>query len=351
MKKFISILLSLSIFCSAVLAGFTANANTMDTAAVLLLGQQANVTVSSEIGKTVKQWFRFECYQSGYYELYSSNYAVTDGNIYVTVYDANKNVVDFYANPNLNTSFSFASYLNSGVVYYYLVETDGSACALSLSIKSHIHTFSAAQAIAAVADDDATLREDGGVRYNCTGCGYYYFSEAYYYPQSLVISTEKQFYDGNEKTPAVTVYDRLGNVISPYEYAVSYEKNVNPGKAYVTVTFTSSRYSGELSKSFFIYPKKMKVLSLTSSSPTKMTLKWEKDTTVTGYEIKYSTSKKFYKSKTKTVTVAKNSASSKAITGLVKNKKYYVRVRAYKVYKNTYKYGAWSDVMSVKTKK
>ena len=50
-----------------------------------------------------------------------------------------------------------------------------------------------------------------------------------------------------------------------------------------------------------------------------MTINWNKNTAVTGYQIQYSTDKKF-KSGVKTITVNKNSTKSKTITKL-KSKK------------------------------
>ena len=79
---------------------------------------------------------------------------------------------------------------------------------------------------------------------------------------------------------------------------------------------------------------------------------WKKLTGVNGYQIQYSTDKKFVKN-TKTVTIKKNAASA-TVKKLKANKKYYVRVRSYK---NAKMYGEpfifyspWSKVKSVKIK-
>ncbi|MGN0522144.1 MAG: fibronectin type III domain-containing protein, partial [Eubacterium sp.] len=77
---------------------------------------------------------------------------------------------------------------------------------------------------------------------------------------------------------------------------------------------------------------------------------WKKLTTqTTGYQIQYSTSSKF--TKAKTVTVSKNSTTSKTISKLKANKKYYVRVRTYKTVDGKKIYSAWSKAKSVTTKK
>lgn len=83
-------------------------------------------------------------------------------------------------------------------------------------------------------------------------------------------------------------------------------------------------------------------------------LTWKK-ASVSGYEIQYSTSKSFAKSKTKTVQVSgsKNVYTIKKLTG---GKKYYVKIRAYKNYtdelgQKVKAYGKWSSVVSKMTKK
>ena len=79
-----------------------------------------------------------------------------------------------------------------------------------------------------------------------------------------------------------------------------------------------------------IKPKKQSISSIKSKSKKKIALKWKKDSTVTGYQIQYSTSKKYTKKATKTITIKKKSTTSKTISKLKSKKKYYVRIRAYK---------------------
>lgn len=78
----------------------------------------------------------------------------------------------------------------------------------------------------------------------------------------------------------------------------------------------------------------------------KVTIKKVKG--ATKYQIKYSTSKKFTKKATKTVTTKK---TTKTIKKLKKNKKYYVKVRAYKKVNGKKYYGKWSKVKTVKKSK
>jgi len=68
-----------------------------------------------------------------------------------------------------------------------------------------------------------------------------------------------------------------------------------------------------------------------------------------GYQIQYATNKKFTKNK-KTVTVKGGKTVKKEIKKLKKGKKYYVRVRAYKVINGKKVYSTWSNTKAVKVK-
>ena len=78
---------------------------------------------------------------------------------------------------------------------------------------------------------------------------------------------------------------------------------------------------------------------------------WKKQKTqTTGYEVQYSTNKKF-KSGNKKVTIKKNKTTSSTVKKLKAKKKYYVRIRTYKTVKGKKIYSDWSKVKNVKTKK
>ena len=115
----------------------------------------------------------------------------------------------------------------------------------------------------------------------------------------------------------------------------------------MTVTLKGN-YTGTVKKTFTILPKNTAISKLTASKNT-VTVKWRKQTKQTaGYEIQYSTSSKFTKKTTKTVKVTKNSTTSKKITKLKAKKKYYVRIRTYKVVSGKKYYSKWSSKKSVK---
>ena len=121
------------------------------------------------------------------------------------------------------------------------------------------------------------------------------------------------------------------------------------GKKYVykVVAFAGTGKS-TLSKSKTIYlVKQPAISSVTNSAAGKMTVKWAKNSTATGYEIQYSTSSTFASGK-KTVTATGASTVSKVIGSLTKGKTYYVRLRTYKTVSGTKYYSAWSAKKSLK---
>ena len=77
-----------------------------------------------------------------------------------------------------------------------------------------------------------------------------------------------------------------------------------------------------------------------------ITIKWKKKSSITGYQIQYSTDSKFKKEK-KSIKTKNAKTVSKKITKLKAAKKYYVRIRTYK----GKKYSKWSKVKSIKTPK
>ena len=76
------------------------------------------------------------------------------------------------------------------------------------------------------------------------------------------------------------------------------------------------------------------------------TVKWKKKSSITGYQIQYSTNSKF-KKENKSIKIKSAKTGSKKITKLKAAKKYYVRIRTYK----GKKYSKWSKVKSAKISK
>ena len=117
--------------------------------------------------------------------------------------------------------------------------------------------------------------------------------------------------------------------------------------------FSNSPYRLKVSSYSSITPKKTSVNGKIAAKSRGFTVKWKKVSKgITGYQIQYSTSKKFTNKTTKTVSKSKTSLKVKKLKA---NKKYYVRVRTYKTYningENVKVYSGWSKVKTVKTKR
>ena len=87
--------------------------------------------------------------------------------------------------------------------------------------------------------------------------------------------------------------------------------------------------------------KKAKIKAVTRIKRKKATVVWKKVSGANGYEVKYATKKNFKKAKTVTVKATKGKV---VIKKLKAKKKYYVKVRAYKMHRGQKYYGAYSKV-------
>ena len=99
----------------------------------------------------------------------------------------------------------------------------------------------------------------------------------------------------------------------------------------------------EVAKPKSVSPKKVK------SAKKAVSVEWKKVSGVKGYQIQVATDKKFKKNK-KTVTIKKQKTTKTTVKKLKAKKKYYVRVRTYKIMNGKKVYSSWSKVKSVKTK-
>lgn len=199
----------------------------------------------------------------------------------------------------------------------------------------------------------ATTSKDGSIIEKCKGCGEIKSQKVIYAAKTVSLKTSKYVYNKKARKPSVTVKDSKGTVIPKDSYSVTYKNNKNVGRADVTVTLKGN-YKGTLTKTFDILPKGTGISKL-KGSVKGFKATWKKQSTQTsGYEIQYSTNKKFTKKASKIKAVAKKTAKSKSITGLKAKKTYYVRIRTYKKVKINGKlkkmYSSWSKAKKVTTK-
>ena len=88
-----------------------------------------------------------------------------------------------------------------------------------------------------------------------------------------------------------------------------------------------------------VAPKKQRI-ALNNKKAAQLTVKWNKNKKVSGYEFVYANNKSFKKAKT----VRKANATSYTVKKLKSGKTYYVKARAYKTVSGKRIYGAFSAV-------
>ena len=180
---------------------------------------------------------------------------------------------------------------------------------------------------------------------------------------SVAVSTEKA---DEGQTVTITVTPDSGYTLEALTVKDANGKEialtaVEVGKTY-TFTMPSSNVSVEASfvKEETEVPE-VKVVAKAIKKLTKgtksFTVTWTKASktsrqNITGYQIRYSTSKKFDKTVAaiKYKTVNKNTATNVTVKKLKKNTKYYVQLRTYKTVDGVKYYSAWSKTKSIKTK-
>jgi len=105
---------------------------------------------------------------------------------------------------------------------------------------------------------------------------------------------------------------------------------------------TRTVYGKWSNKKKFTEMQKVKLTSAAPGAYKKAVVKWKKCKAVTGYQIRYSTSKNFKKG-VKKIKVRKAGTVRKTLTKLKVGKTYYVQVRTYKKMKKKTVYGKWSN--------
>lgn len=213
-----------------------------------------------------------------------------------------------------------------GTAYYYCIVTNRSTSATGTAekqTKSGIAAVSVAKAAGGISVA-SKFNKVYGKKFNLGAKGY----------GTLTYTSSK---------PSIAAVDKAGNVTTK-----------NTGKATITITASGdANHTGATVKvQVNIAPKKVTGLKVKSSAAGKVVVRFKKNTKATGYQIQYSTSSKFKKAKTVTITKNKSKKPTITISKLKAGKKYYIRVRAYKnKAKSQRVYSAWTAKKKVTIKK
>lgn len=250
MKKISSILVAV-LFALVSLLSFSSNAmaNTMKTAIGISLGQTVNEKVDSSSSQTKYLWLKFDCLSSNYYDFTVSGVELPLSDVFLTVYDSENNVINSNVNTENEYSFVSTTYLEAGKPYYFRLECLKGTYSFSASLNIHNHCYTNFF-VKAVADDDKENRLNGFSKLLCNSCSNEYIVQNIYAPSTVKLSSTKIAFNPYGSYPSVTVYDSVGNLISPSEYVVTYDDNFKTGKAWVYVNFVGNNYKGELTSSF-----------------------------------------------------------------------------------------------------
>ncbi len=124
------------------------------------------------------------------------------------------------------------------------------------------------------------------------------------------------------------------------------DKQVSKNKKYryYVVAYSNNSTSANMNTAAIIIPSAPKITSMSVAS-SKVTVKWKKNSVITGYQIQYASNKAF--SHKETVKVKGANKTSKKLTGL-KGSKCYVRIRSYKKIGGNIFYSDWSSTKKAK---
>ncbi len=197
----------------------------------------------------------------------------------------------------------------------------------------------------------ATVSANGSITEQCTVCGTVKSSITIASIHSVAVKMSVYTYNGKAKKPSVSVTDSSGAVAGNGSYDIAYKNNEKVGQASVTIIMKGN-YSGVIRKSFQIVPKGTSISGKPIAKSRSFTIKWKKQpVSVSGYQIQYSTNKKFTKKTMKKKEVRQPSKTKLTVKKLKPKKRYYVRIRTYKKVKGKNYYSSWSKAKKVRIKR
>lgn len=170
----------------------------------------------------------------------------------------------------------------------------------------------------------------------------------------VVLSKTAFTYNGKVQKPSIKTVDGK-RLKSGTDYTVKWSNPSSKNVGSYTLTITGKgNYTGTAKAKYKINPKGTRLKKLKRAKKAVKAI-WKKQparmskSRITGYQIQLATNRKFTKNK-KTVTVKGYKKVTKKITKLKGKKKYYVKIRTYKIVGGVKYYSPWSEVKTVKTR-
>lgn len=154
---------------------------------------------------------------------------------------------------------------------------------------------------------------------------------------------------GSEDYPMLADAEIKNEYVACDEIFIRYLQQTEPKilKAALETACMTEQKESDPSQDLPAKPKATKIKKLTAES-NGFAVIWKKRSSVTGYQIQYSTDRKF-STAAKTINIKKQSRVKKTVKGLKAKKTYYVRIRTYQKKSESVSYSAWSGVKRVTT--
>lgn len=169
------------------------------------------------------------------------------------------------------------------------------------------------------------------------------------YKKTAKTSTQSLKLNARAKGGAIKYQSNSKNVTVNTNGTVTIKKNF-VGKATITCKAGNQDYKDCSAKiTITVNPAGSKLSQAKNLSGRKLSVKWKKNSKVSGYQIQYAVNRKFSGAKSQKISGA--SKTKTTIKGLKKKKTYYVRIRTYKTVSKSPYYSAWSAAKKVEITK
>lgn len=170
--------------------------------------------------------------------------------------------------------------------------------------------------------------------------------------KKAIVSLKKNsyIYDGKKKQPSVVVRMGSKKLYQGSDYKITYKNNRKVGYASLNIHGIGD-YTGTVTVKFKIVPKGTYIDKVVKKTKGFL-VSWRKQgKSADGYQIQYSTNKKFRKKSTVTKTIKNVTKTKLQVAKCKPGKKYYIRIRTFKKVKEKKYFSKWSKVRAIVSSK